>query len=230
MFSLNIAVKARIPEYIKELYDTDNFEKELTKEIEKEAMAKWEELAKATLGSTAEEYIASMRSETYDNKVVLKLDGTLSNMQEKGSTEFDMKPGLLKGKESVTIPIAHSSSIGGARGMISGPNPLPKRIDLQIKKQGLRRGDRFRDTSRRRRSYDKTYLHKTSMYSGLTKSSRAFAKQTGAGYVTFRKVSKRSDPSSWWHPGFEPLNLMEKVSEYVSTIYPDMLNKISVRK
>jgi hypothetical protein len=87
-------------------------------------------------------------------------------------------------------------------------------------------GARFSDTTRRKSSGVTDYKHKTSLYGGMMKSP---AKSSGGSFVTFRAISRNSDPGSWWHPGFEPLNLIERVKEHINNTFPDILNKIRMR-
>jgi len=46
------------------------------------------------------------------------------------------------------------------------------------------------------------------------------------GYVSFRMVSKNSDPNSWIHPGFRRHDIMERAVENYERIVPDILNKV----
>lgn len=55
------------------------------------------------------------------------------------------------------------------------------------------------------------YVHKSPKYEGLVKLDIASTKEEKrSGYFTFRRVSDRSDPLSWIHPGFEPRKFMDK--------------------
>jgi hypothetical protein len=223
MSQKTIALQKKYIQEMENYTNSSELEDGLTREIEDEAMAKWEELANITLGDSAENYINSMRSERDGTNVVLSLDGDLANMQEKGAAPYDMKPGLLDGKDSVVIPIASSAPGKRANGR-TGPNPLSKGVYAKVKKQVMKVGDRFSGNKRRSRSYDKSYLHKSPKYAGLTKSNRFYAKRTGAEFVTFRTVSKKSDPSSFWHPGFEAIDLMSKVKDYIRQITPEIFS------
>jgi len=44
--------------------------------------------------------------------------------------------------------------------------------------------------------------------------------------VSFRMVSKNSDPNSWIHPGFRRHDIMERAVENYERIVPDILNKV----
>jgi hypothetical protein len=204
-----------------EEYEFDRFEEEITKEIAEEAYDEWIQLASATLGDTAENYINAMVVMHDSNKnVVLKLDDKLANMQEGGSESFDMKPGLLAGSDYRVIPITH----GRATPKSSEANKMPTQVYSRVKNYHY--GQRFTsDTTRRKRNTTTGYKHQSSLYSGMMRPTKSDAKRHGDSFVTFRAVSSNSDPSSWWHPGFEPLNLIEKVKEHISQKFEDTLNK-----
>lgn len=61
------------------------------------------------------------------------------------------------------------------------------------------------------------YVAKTSQYEGLIRSQKTYESATSSQYNTFRKVSAKSDPNSWVHPGFEAKNFSEKGLENTST-------------
>jgi hypothetical protein len=227
MFSLkSLSVPKKYLNELEELGNTEEVDAEVARQIEDAAMEKWIELANINLGSSSENYINSMRSEINGTKVILSLDGDLANMQEKGRGPFDMKPGLLADHpDGLNVPIASSAPGKG------GPNPLSKNMYARIKRGIKRPGDRFAQRGgRRTRSYDKSYLHKAPKYQGLTKSTKFWAKKTGAEYVTFRKVSKNSDPNSWWHPGFEALDLMKQVQVFIKEQAPEIMQKVILNR
>jgi very-short-patch-repair endonuclease len=58
-----------------------------------------------------------------------------------------------------------------------------------------------------------SYIAKNSIYAGLTRTKD---KATGqSNYVAFRRVSDKSDPKSWIHPGIPAYGLMDKAMENV---------------
>lgn len=54
------------------------------------------------------------------------------------------------------------------------------------------------------------YVHKTSIYVGLVRNEKTYEKATQGSYVTFRRVSSKSDPSSWINRGIVAYNLADK--------------------
>lgn len=55
------------------------------------------------------------------------------------------------------------------------------------------------------------YVHKAPKYLGLVRVNiSSTSKERRGGYMTFRRVSDRSDPNSWIHPGFDVHKFMDK--------------------
>ena len=52
------------------------------------------------------------------------------------------------------------------------------------------------------------YKHKTTLFQGVVKTTDSVTGQNS--YTSFRRVSDKSDPNSWIHPGFTAANLAEK--------------------
>ena len=61
------------------------------------------------------------------------------------------------------------------------------------------------------------YTWKNSPYAGMYKVAKFYAKAAQNQYVTFRAVSDKSDPASWWHPGFKARLLSAQVIRYVNS-------------
>jgi hypothetical protein len=224
MISIEFSLKRNIPKYLQSEYDLDNFRQGVIDNIKYEAMSEWQELASASLGDSAEEYIKGISIEQDgSDKVILQLDGTLANMEEKGSPAFDMKPGLLAGNDYRIIPITHGNPNKGES------NPMSKKAYSKVK--SLHYGQRsLQDFGRAGKNKTTGYKHTDHKLADIMKPTKRNAKKYGSGLVTFRAVSVNSDPKSWWHPGFTALNLAEQVKTHIEEMFPKILNKIKVRK
>ena len=224
MISIEFSLKKNVPKYLQSEYDLENFRQGVMDNIKSEALTEWEGLAAATLGDSAEAYINGISVEQDgSDKVVLQLDGTLANMQEKGAAPFDMKPGLLAGEPYRIIPITHGNPNKG------GQNPMSKQAYSKVK--NLHYGQRSSQTFGRAGKNKTTgQKHTTHKLSDIMKPTKRNAKKYGSDLVTFRAVSVNSSPGSWWHPGFKPLNLAEMVKAHIEAMFPKILNKIKVRK
>jgi len=126
----------------------------------------------------------------------ITLEGWLPNAIEEGAGSFDMKPGLLKGKEHVAVPMLY-----GKPGQTNLPALPPKTFAKATK---LKMGERL-----------STKLGK-SKFEGLQKT--VVGKGVGPvqdTFIKFRTVSINSSPDSWIHPGLSPLSLHDKVVAYI---------------
>lgn len=152
---------------------------------------------------------------------------------EDGQPARDMKPGLLNspkakvgkdGKRWLTVPFRH-----GSPDAITIP-PMPKNVYAMANKLGFSRRNnvlksfftgkkytwkgRLEETSQGQRSHSGNhpgagYTWKTGQYSGMVRMGKGRHTQ----YMTFRRVSENSDPSSWMHPGVEAKPIRDAVVE-----------------
>jgi hypothetical protein len=51
--------------------------------------------------------------------------------------------------------------------------------------------------------------------------------QNHTQYVTFRRVSEKSDPKSWWHPGLSGNPVIQSVYDFCMPQVEEMLNKVA---
>jgi hypothetical protein len=58
------------------------------------------------------------------------------------------------------------------------------------------------------------YQHKAGKYEGMTRIRKRYDNATQSKYLTFRIVSDKSDPGSWWHPGYQAHGIAQHVSDY----------------
>lgn len=78
----------------------------------------------------------------------------------------------------------------------------------------------------------KAYIHRHSIYEGITKVTGVYARTTQNMYMSFRRASKNSDPMSWIFPGLEARRFSDKAVDItdVETIVHnesvDFLNKL----
>lgn len=199
----------------------------------------WIKTAKQDLGASKDQYARSLVivDEGFLKGSVV-LTGVLPNMIESGTAAFDMKEGLLSSPKAklskdgksryITIPFRHASSDAGGFSEIFStvlPKPIQQAIQQKQKDSGnskvaLRKNDipaqyaipqvrgEFSDIVNKSKSQFDAYIHKSSIYEGLT---RKVDTQTGMGtYMTFRRVSDKSDANAFIHSGILARNLAEK--------------------
>lgn len=153
---------------------------------------------------------------------------------EEGVKPFDIKQGVLQnsGGSPVTIGFEYGTS---------EQKDNPKLRDRSVRRFiGSKRQEEIinkaatqvsRDLTRRfvPRNEFKDPKYGPSDKAGIFQSINIVKrKSTGsAPYVTFRTISRSSDPSSWLHPGFDPQNFEKQVKEYAKTRIEHYFSKLS---
>ena len=227
---------------------TDELKELAVKTITQEYARKWELEANQNLGSTREIYkgaIQTMSRDRFTGVAYLNPTVWLANAIEMGADAYDMKLGFLKsskvkftksGDPMLTIPFRFGvPTTGGQSTAFAGV--MPAAIHSQAKqltnKQTLKLGsipEKFqipKSQALRGRITEIGALPKndrTSIYENMQKTS--------GGYVTFRRVSLKSDPDAFQHPGFKEENLAAKalakleVGDVMERVIDDFLKTI----
>lgn len=153
----------------------------------------------------------------YENDLTAMVKATAKYAMaiERGVQPYDMKPGLLKGRQFVRIPFRHATpGRGNQPGAITatGMRVMSQEIYDLVKKAGQVGsspiGQRSKIVDLNKTGRRITYTWKSGMYSGMANKGRFLHSQ----YITFRTVSINSNPSSWWHPGSPPRPLSKAVA------------------
>ena len=155
----------------------------------------------------------------------VRLNGKFPNMLEQGFSAFDMKEGFSKSskvkiKKSggwyLTIPIRHSTPNSYLFG-----KPMSKDVYGVAKQLGHQQSAKFKGAG------DKSwngYQHKSNMYDGLTRIIKSYQGSKQSQYMTFRRVSDKSDPASWSHPGFSGVKVAEKIMPFAESTFVAILS------
>jgi hypothetical protein len=208
------------------------------------AHAEWVKIARSNLKTSKQEYIRGIQAPEIKGKVAtLQLEGWLPNALESGLKAFDMKPGFLRspnakgaqGNKYFTVPFQLRSpgSAGGSAtvmpksiySLVSGLK-FGQSLNLPKKYEGYGLRSKLSNDMKKWGNY----TWKTSPFQGVTKERRfpGESRSSPAGrmaqYKTFRRVSKKSDPGSWIHPGFRARDLLEKA---VAKWEPQVSNMIA---
>ena len=69
----------------------------------------------------------------------------------------------------------------------------------------------------------KGYQRKNKTYDGLQRIVKSYQKATQSQYMTFRRVSDKSDLNSWWHPGYSGVKIAEGLMPFAQKTFVDML-------
>lgn len=207
--------------------------------------SEWIKVARSNLRTSKNEYIRGIQEPKIKGKIgSVGLEGWLPNALETGHKPFDMKPGFLrspgakgsKGNKYFTVPFSMRSpgSAGGSPPVM--PVPIYNLVSKLKFGQSLNLPKKYEGYGLRSKlSQDMkrwgNYTWKTSPFQGVLRERRfpGELRSSAAGkmaqYKTFRRVSKKSAPGSWIHPGFTSRDLMEKAFVNYESKISEVINK-----
>lgn len=190
----------------------------------------WMDTIDEELKSTRKEYKAGIFQDNPDDDTIIigltPRQSQLAMMLEEGANPFDMKEGFSKSSKKhikkdggwyMNIPFRWATSEAVAESA-SFANKMPKPIEALVKKLPAgetlsisaieKQAGKFAGTGQNPTT---GYKHKFNIYEGLGRQEiGSGANEKRGGYMTFRRVSDKSDPLSWFHSGFEAKHLMQK--------------------
>lgn len=197
----------------------------------------WKDSALKQLGSTSDVYINSIEVDSSGSgKATVSLNGWLPNAIESGNPPFDMKSSLLSGPSAKTgkdgtkyntVPFGFKTPNRGSKGETSLPRSVydvvrvkPANIPVgssgKVRSSGLRPEEipsNFREPKAvslpPMSGGSRTYEHKSSIYEGVHKVKEPSSSRSE--YTSFRRVSEKSDPDSFIHPGFKKSDIGQNV-------------------
>lgn len=163
---------------------------------------------------------------------VTMTDPALAQRYETGYKPFDIKPGLLRGKSAKTAKAGHRYAvvpfIHATPGTVGQKGAALPAVVYQVAAAATQGGrvsllPQLALLGQRSKlpigGMATPYTWKTGPYAGLVRGGR-----TGhTTYQTFRTVSDRSDPASWWHPGMPPNPIIASVRDLVAPIVEQVL-------
>ena len=188
----------------------------------------WQRRVQQKLNSTRPLYLLGLdfdsvvypyNNDPFAGAVVLR--GKFPNMLEAGFPAFDEKIGFSKSNRRhttksggwyLTIPMRHSTP-----GSFMYGRPMPKNIYGQARK--LNNREHLSIQGGQKTSWT-GYVHKNNIYDCLTRIIKSYhnpntGKTTNQSqYFTFRRVSDKSDPLSWMHPGYSGVKMAEELSPF----------------
>ena len=199
----------------------------------------WQRRIQSTLNSSRPLYLMGLDFNSvvypYGNDVfagAVILRGKFPNMLESGFAPFDEKLGFSKSTRKhtskdggwyLTIPMRHS-----VPGSFMYGQPMSKQIYAQAKKLGHK--ESLRIDGGQKTSWT-GYVHKNNIDDGLTRIVKSYHNpNTGkvtnqSQYLTFRRVSDKSDPLSFWHPGYKGVKMAEQLETYATQIFKAEIEK-----
>ncbi len=196
-----------------------------------------------------------------EDGVEVKLATPTAQAMESGAPAYDLKKALLskakrfskKGTPYVDVPFKHTTS--GARGTTQLPAEIKQAITARARIQAedggapqttrlpmKTAGKKFTRTLLQRRRFlpgfgkvKQSVEHKRGLHDDLIRQrtpGRA-GSRSSVSYSTVRRISAKSSPSSWWHPGFKGSGILRKTLPKLKTeiraILTDSLAKMKGR-
>jgi len=181
------------------------------KEAQHVVQQRFHQFADANLGTVnAEIYKAGVLVSVGSDPEIdltVELVGPLPNALEHGYNAFDIKPGLLasgavktskSGEQYVDVPLGLAASAvpSSIKGLLT---KAEKQADGMNKRFGVGKADRER-------------MAQTTEF-----SVKGVFRQAGE-HKTIRRVSTKSSPESWIHPGFKGIHAAETLKSEIYTI------------
>ena len=198
--------------------------------------SKWEQIAQQRLNTTRADYLLGLNADNsleFPDKMtgVLTLRGKWPNKLEDGFSAFDIKDGLMNGPNVKrkkdggwynTVPFRHRTP--GHSGSAVGGSEMP--TDIYSRARAMR-GNVQRLTSTETAYPPQTswkgYTHKNGLYEGMVRNRKKYEKAIQSTYVTFRRVSDKSDPKAFWHPGFVGIKAVDSVVPFAEKTFKEVL-------
>lgn len=200
-----------------------------------EYTSKWENLVDNGLKGLRSTYKNAMYVDKKSSSEVIfglrEGENGLAMALEEGKAAWDEKPFFEASPRKhrkamgdgwyLTVPFRHATPEAVAESGIF-QSVLPKEIYDIAKNNGGRRvsmaqlPEQYRQLGSRKEIVTASgvipeYTHKAPKYLGLVRVNVSSTnKEDRGGYMTFRRVSDRSDPNSWIHPGFDAHRFMDK--------------------
>lgn len=195
------------------------------------ARNRWTQIASSRLSTTRNDYIQSLAMDFPDAFTgILYIQGNWANMLEQGFPPFDMKKGFQRSPKAkrtknngwyLNIPFSHHTPSQ----TLTAKQVMPQDIYRQAKM--LKIGERLTGTEARyppRRSWT-GYRHQSGFYESMMRTSPAMKGKQRSQYYTFRRVSDKSAPMSFWHPGYKGVQAISQVETYALREFTEVLEQ-----
>lgn len=251
MLPISIDIQPLVDKFCFSQNEIDSFTSTLLDNLSLMFQEEWTNQINTQLHKSRQEYLKGMFVERPDDKSIVfgvtERKSKLAVAIESGHTPFDEKEGFEKSKKRtktsggwyLTIPFRHAAPTSIGESSVFS-TVMPESIYKMAKSQNepLTKGQLpspynepgMREPIIRDGLNIPAYQRKSATYEGLI---RVNDKDENRGqYLTFRRVSNNSDPNSWWHPGFEAKELLNKSLDQIditSTVRRVMIDFIENR-
>lgn len=200
------------------------------------AKSKWEQIAQERLTTSRTDYLLGLNADDSfqmedDFSGSLTLRGKWPNMLESGFPTFDIKDGFKKsgkvktkkdGGWYLTIPFRQRTP--NTTGSAVGGQAMPTDIYSQARMMRGRQTLTGTETNYPPQKSWTGYQHKNGLYEGMSRNTKQYNKATQSAYFTFRRVSDKSDPQSWIHPGFAGIKAVDTIEPWTKDTFQKVFN------
>lgn len=200
----------------------------------------WEQKVRTELKSSRRQYLNAIYvNQLSESTAVVGLNpkSKLARMIEGGASSFDMKIGFAKsgkikynkkGEWYINIPFRHATpdAVGESELFSS---KIPREIyNISKRNQGSPvTFEQLPKEFQKLKSNPTTgYVHKAPIFQGLVrKEVGATPAEKRGQYMTFRRVSQKSDPDSWIHKGIKAHNFLKRTLDEIDI--PTLVNNVT---
>lgn len=233
MIPVNIDLTEIVDEFTLTAEQTQTLGDSILDRIVEDYMHKWNDIVNGGLKQLRSTYQRAMYVERSASSVTFGLapgENGLALAIEEGKAPYDIKEGFRnspKKKESIgggwylTVPFRYATSQAVAESTAFSGR-LPEVIEKLVKNNGgkplsaAQLPNQYAQLGRRKAIQTANgvipeYVHKAPQFQGLVRVEIGSTRNETRGvYMTFRRVSDKSDPNSWIHPGFDARKFMDK--------------------
>jgi len=197
--------------------------------------------AKGKLNSTYDNYMNAVSSKIHDNILIIEIDkdNWLANATESGMSAYDMKEGLLNGKNAKISKKGHRyASVPMGKNKNTEPSRMgtPKQEEYQRIIQKVMNKPKY-GKQRLKHNQDGSLTESQQVVSNEIKGLYRIRKHKSAkdffsgnskgkyGLVMFRTVSENGSltGATWEHPGIKPANILKQLEKELPEIFEVLL-------
>ena len=236
MVPINIDISSLIEEFSLDENQTLMIGTTIIDRVAQEYSYRWKNLIDKELKSSRNEYLRGIFIERVNpTEIIFGLSNRESSLPlsiEEGHGPWNEKPFLLgslkakrtkDGKPFLTVPFRHATPQAIAEaGIFSSIMPqdvyqLAKNSPMPLKRSQLTESQQIPGVRKEINIPGlkvPEYIHKAAKYEGLVRVEASSSENENRGqYMTFRRVSDKSDPNSWFNGGIIAKRLMDRALE-----------------
>lgn len=198
--------------------DFDKFASDMVKAVLSKANDEIIKKANSGLNTTRDNYLSGLSPIKMVDSTTgkLTLEGKFPVMIEDGYTRFDMKPGFsVSPKKKETLDGGWYLTIPFRNRVKDLPTNIKKEA-TKLEHKGALSDLLVRSLGYKEETSFTGYTWHSPKYTGLTRYLKEYKSgKKHSSYVSFRRVSDKSSPKAFHHPGYKGLHAFDEVSREV---------------